>query len=278
MLAVEVNFLTGRFVATAYHDRKKVEWPPHPARFFSALVATWADADDPDRSERGALEWLEARSPPSIRASEAVPRGASSPFEPAVVSHFVPVNDTTVISRSSYVSRYKRIAALEDQIKHLDPADPAERIQLIRFETRLRAQKAVSALVSHAGPANPNTAMELFPECRTRQERHFPSVTPIEPRVIYMWDVDPPRDIESALDGLLSRVHPVRPFIFAGCLSTALGSAVRFSHPRRRRDGPPHGQDRSASRIGATIRKTQSQQAPFSSLRRNKIPDNHANR
>ena len=49
---IEVNFLTGRYVATFHNDRRQPEWPPHPARLFSALVAAWADADEPDRSER----------------------------------------------------------------------------------------------------------------------------------------------------------------------------------------------------------------------------------
>ena len=47
---IEVNFLTGRFVATCHNDRRQPEWPPHPARLFSALVAAWADADEPDPS------------------------------------------------------------------------------------------------------------------------------------------------------------------------------------------------------------------------------------
>ena len=42
MLTVEVDFLTGRYVAARHDDRNAPEWPPHPARFFSALVAEWA--------------------------------------------------------------------------------------------------------------------------------------------------------------------------------------------------------------------------------------------
>ena len=87
-LSIEMNLLTGRYVATNYNDRQSGEWPPHPARLFSALVAAWAeDGSDPD--EREALEWLEAQGPPGIAASEATPR--------TVVSHFVPVNDARII-------------------------------------------------------------------------------------------------------------------------------------------------------------------------------------
>ena len=89
MLAIEVNFLTGRFVATAHHDRSSPEWPPHPARLFSALVATWGE--DEDTHEREALEWLEAQPPPSIVVPEGTPR--------KVLTHFVPVNDQNFDSK-----------------------------------------------------------------------------------------------------------------------------------------------------------------------------------
>ena len=85
---IEVNFLTGRYVATCHNERQRCEWPPHPARLFSALVATWAE-DEQDPAEREALEWLESQGPPAISASGATPR--------TVVSHFVPVNDTSVV-------------------------------------------------------------------------------------------------------------------------------------------------------------------------------------
>ena len=86
--AIEVNFLTGRYVATSYNDRRRGEWPPHPARLFSALVAVWAE-DGSDPEERVALEWIEAQSAPAIAASGAAHRTA--------VSHFVPVNDARII-------------------------------------------------------------------------------------------------------------------------------------------------------------------------------------
>lgn len=66
MLAIEVEFLTGRYAATAHNDRGSSEWPPHPARFFSALVAAFHDNDDADQAERAALLWLEQQSAPSL--------------------------------------------------------------------------------------------------------------------------------------------------------------------------------------------------------------------
>lgn len=88
---IEVNFLTGRYVATYHNNRERAEWPPHTARLFSALVSVWAE-EGQDGVERDALEWLESQRPPDITASAAVYRSK--------VSYFVPVNDTTILGRS----------------------------------------------------------------------------------------------------------------------------------------------------------------------------------
>src|SRR5437667_5923182 len=88
MFGLEVQLLTGRYVATAYHDRMAPEWPPHPARVFSALVATHFDEQGPDPAEREALYWLERQGAPLVTASAAGRRD--------VVRVFVPVNDLTV--------------------------------------------------------------------------------------------------------------------------------------------------------------------------------------
>src|SRR5690606_945380 len=68
MIAIDVEFLTGRYVATSYNDRSRAEWPPHPARLFSALVAAWAEDDEPDEDAAGALDWLAAAGAPEIVA------------------------------------------------------------------------------------------------------------------------------------------------------------------------------------------------------------------
>jgi CRISPR-associated protein Csb2 len=84
MFALEVEFLLGRYAATDYRDRERAEWPPHPARLFSALVAASYEAGLGE-SARAALLWLERQPPPLISAGEATPQ---SP-----VTAFVPVND-----------------------------------------------------------------------------------------------------------------------------------------------------------------------------------------
>jgi CRISPR-associated protein Csb2 len=85
MLAIEVRFLLGRYVAADYRDREKAEWPPHPARLFSALVAA-AYESGLGESARAALLWLERLPPPQLCADP-------EPSLPLPVTVFVPVND-----------------------------------------------------------------------------------------------------------------------------------------------------------------------------------------
>jgi len=86
MLALGVEYLLGRAIATDSARRNRAEWPPHPDRLYQALVATWQETEGTEK-ERSALEWLENCEPPSLYASDADER--------ASVTHFVPVNDST---------------------------------------------------------------------------------------------------------------------------------------------------------------------------------------
>jgi len=88
MLALEVEYLMGRVIASCHDDRRMVEWPPHPARLFAALVAAFKECDLSD-TVRGALEWLEAQPEPSIYANPPEHGG----WVRDVCDVFVPVND-----------------------------------------------------------------------------------------------------------------------------------------------------------------------------------------
>lgn len=205
MLAIEVNFLTGRYVATAHHDRREHEWPPHPARLFSALVATWADAEQPDLARRRALEWLERQDPPQIAASQD-----SDVAVRRAVGHFVPVNDASVVHGAQYRKRAERLAEFVDRYENELEASGGE---LTRGAERLRdkidKERAVETLVDAAGQTNPDSAAKLLPNGRGKQERHFPSVTPADPRVVYLWDIEPEASTRAALGELLAEVTRV---------------------------------------------------------------------
>ncbi|MXW41895.1 MAG: type I-U CRISPR-associated protein Cas5/Cas6 [Acidimicrobiia bacterium] len=199
MLAIEVNFLTGRYVATAHNDRESSEWPPHPARLFSALVASWAEAGEDD-AEREVLEWMEALPPPSLGASDVDPR--------KVVSYFVPVNDTRVISGSWYERCHQKLNELEDQFEaelELSGGELTKKAE----RTRNKIQKVldVDSQVSNVGTTSTESALDMLPDVRGKQERHFPSVTPRDARVTFVWvGAHLSVAVRSSLDDLLSRV------------------------------------------------------------------------
>ena len=197
---IEVNFLTGRYVATYHNDRQRSEWPPHPARLFSALVAAWADADEPDVTEREALEWLEAQGPPAVAASDSVPR--------SVVSHFVPVNDTSIVSGTW---QKRKAGKIHDLLERLDEELVSSQGEITKkvsqLQDRLTRQRDVGAQVSRAGNTNPSSALQMMPDRPGgRRERFFPSVTPENARVTFIWDAVVSERVAVALDQLLSRV------------------------------------------------------------------------
>ena len=87
MLAMRVTYLTGRVYSAEFDDgdlKSQPEWPPHPSRLLSAMLAAWGDSGaEPEL--RPALEWLERQRPPEIHAGNCTIR--------KLVQAFVPVND-----------------------------------------------------------------------------------------------------------------------------------------------------------------------------------------
>src|SRR5262245_25082568 len=90
MFVVEVEYLMGRVLASSHNDRTAVEWPPHPARLFSALVAAYEECDLGDNA-RASLEWLETLPEPVICAKPPEHEGSVRDAHEV----FVPVNDSS---------------------------------------------------------------------------------------------------------------------------------------------------------------------------------------
>jgi CRISPR-associated protein Csb2 len=63
-LVITIDLLTGSYDASDVGDRERAEWPPHPGRLFSALLAAARGEDD-----RAALRWLEQQPPPWVVAA-----------------------------------------------------------------------------------------------------------------------------------------------------------------------------------------------------------------
>jgi CRISPR-associated protein Csb2 len=209
MLAIEVHLLTGRYAATQYNDRSRAEWPPHPARFFSALVAALHDRDPADPDERKALRWLEdLESAPhldvDINVDETVGRRE-------VHSVFVPVNDVTLVGDPEVEVRkaYEKLAVLEGseqtnevkvQVKNARKTLEKEKKKLATF---LESQQVA--------PTNPSKedlkrGVALLPERRNRQERTFPVVVPDRPSFTFLWPEAEPGEHLDALRRLCDRV------------------------------------------------------------------------
>ncbi len=129
MFLIRVTFLTGRVYSAVFEDgdsKSEPEWPPHPSRFFSALVSAWGESGA-EEGLRPALEWLERQAPPVIHAGDCSPR--------KLVQAFVPVNDSSLLPEDrARKGRAFPSATLEYPEVHFEwtEAPPAELLPAFR--------------------------------------------------------------------------------------------------------------------------------------------------
>jgi len=192
VLAITVDLLAGRYTATQFDDRRQAEWPPHPARLYSALVATWADDDEPDPAERAALVWLERLDPPTISCDV-------DPGRRDVVDHYVPGNDAR--AGGSVDTAYAKLGQAEDLV--IGATDDSTRRRAVVARDKARALASTSSLKAGAKPTG---SIDILPEERNRQARTFPTVLPASPGVRFTWSADPDPGTLATLDGLCARV------------------------------------------------------------------------
>jgi CRISPR-associated protein Csb2 len=203
MLAVEVELLTDRYAATMFNDRNRAEWPPHPARLFSAAVAAWADADEPDDTERAALQWWEEQGEPTITCSW----GDGRCSERAAVTHYVPVNDTQVVARDLTRTYETLRAALVAMDGARQDGDQRTMTKAERSLDKARAKAADDSTKAASNGQAPASAVGILPDVRLRQARVYPTAIPDDPRIVYRWkDADGGSPHVVALDRVLTRV------------------------------------------------------------------------
>jgi len=208
MLAIEVELLTGRYAATQHNDRWRAEWPPHPARFFSAMVAALHDREPVDERECDALRWLEKQPPPQLdvdlEVNEVIGRRK-------VHSVFVPVNDVTLVGdpEAEFRKTREKLAELEGSEQ---TSEVKAQVKKARKDVEKEEKKLARFLESqHAAPPNPSKedlkrGTALLPERRNRQKRTFPVVVPERSSFAFLWpDVEPAEHLE-ALGRLCDRV------------------------------------------------------------------------
>lgn len=200
-MAIGVDLLAGRYAATAYNDRERGEWPPHPARLFSALVATWADDPAPDERERRALSWLAAQPPPRILAS-----ASDDVAHRSVMTVFVPVNDVSVVSAPDREKLDDALHALANAQGEKARHKAAKDVAKLDAKLSEATAKAIAAPVK-ADKGGASKGAAVLPETRTRQPRTFPSITPACPRVCFAWPgSEPSVETASALKALTGRL------------------------------------------------------------------------
>ncbi len=198
MLVIDIHFLARRYAAASHYDRQEAEWPPHPARLFSALVAAHHESSGGNPEERQALLWLEAQSPPVI-GNHAKPEVVG---RRRVLPNFVPVNDTTTMSAL-------HAAASETDRTDASPLSsrPAKKGKPTKAEAKLQRLLDDQQTPDQDPPASALTsALNLLPERRPRQERHFPVVFPTRNHLSFGWNSEPTPPLLEALDRLCSRV------------------------------------------------------------------------
>ncbi len=90
--SLEVDFLLGRSFSSTNTRRDENEWPPHPTRLFSALVAAFKESDIGEAA-RDALLWLEGLEPPQIYAELPEKEVQRKNKLKNKLNFYVPVND-----------------------------------------------------------------------------------------------------------------------------------------------------------------------------------------
>lgn len=120
MLAIRIDYLTSVCMATRHDDpsRSKPEWPPHPDRLFSALVAATADLADRDAGELTepgltALHWLCDLGAPQMAVPEARRRWATDVHMPSNPhADEIPAGDLDSGNRATQQKKRKAVLGL----------------------------------------------------------------------------------------------------------------------------------------------------------------------
>lgn len=212
MLAVEVELLGGAYRASAHDDRTRAEWPPHPARLFSAMVAAANLHGEMPAEDRAALTWLEQQGAPGLRVDASDRVGQRE-----VKDVFVPINDVTMVGDLEADVRRAQ-AELDVLVAAAMPPEKTDQKQLTKDrrdaqksveKERLKVEAAIAKLQrvdDEPTASDVQRARALLPDSRTRQMRTFPVAIPEHPRVVFCWPEAPSDAIRGALDRLLERV------------------------------------------------------------------------
>src|SRR5690606_8432246 len=137
MLVLEIHLLARRYAATRFNDRRRAEWPPHPARVFSALTDALYAEGTPREGEHEALRWLAAAHAPELYASSAEAR-----LQELV---YVPPNDVAVLANiDAQIAKYEEALAAVESNADAKAKKKAEK-ELAKAKEQLLKRSAASA-------------------------------------------------------------------------------------------------------------------------------------
>lgn len=198
MLTIEIRLLTGRYAAASVTDPASAEWPPHPARVYSALTAALHEEPEPAEEEVRALEWLAEAGAPEIYASPAEMRWLGNIF--------VPTNDQRALADID--SHLRRVEAAADA---LHTAEGKERVRaenaLGKARSALLVRSAASAEADgKGGKETASSAAELLNRRLRPHPRRFPVAIPHEDVIHLQWATAPAPEVAEALDRVAARV------------------------------------------------------------------------
>jgi CRISPR-associated protein Csb2 len=216
MLVIEVQLLTGRYVAIA--DNRKAtsdataEWPPHPARLFSAMVAALHDRPAPWVADaRTMLELLQRADAPEIEASNL--DCDSGVGRRSVCEVFVPINDVGLYAEGDLARIRETSLAVERVVAELDHGNEAEQRQKLEKAIEKARKTYLSAvnkavLMPDKPSAKDKKAVALLLDRRLNPKpRTFPCFFPDLDTIRFQWprlSLEPP--LLHALAALLDRV------------------------------------------------------------------------
>jgi CRISPR-associated protein Csb2 len=128
----------GRAVATVLSQRDRAEWPPHPQRLFSALVAAHCELDLGAQGE-AALKWFESLPPPEIKVDD-------EPSYRSPRSHWVPINDEAIKVEKNKVDFRHVLERRNKQERFFPAAVPGDPVVVFQWPHAPGAEEHRNAL------------------------------------------------------------------------------------------------------------------------------------
>lgn len=125
------------------------EWPPSPARLFSALVAGDGTGDRCTYTSGGELSWLESLDPPDIHASPP-----SEVEQSAMCSRYAVVDDTAVGTNQNYPARATKEVRPGIRLSPQQPAITYAWPDATPSESHLNALRYRAARIGYLGCAD----------------------------------------------------------------------------------------------------------------------------